>query len=249
MATWLCLHGFTGSRECFRALAAGARDTTLLSPLLTGHGSPPAAWATSFEAEVERLEHWLTERQRGPTYLLGYSLGARLALGLLVAQPDRFAGAVLVGANPGLRSPGERGERKLADGQLRKLLLADGLEAFVDHWERLPLFETQRALDPATLAEQRRARLSHTATGLAHALAVLGLADMPDYWPELARLDLPVTLVVGAHDAKFRRLGEAMLQLFPRARLEFAPRAGHNVVLESPEWLAELMQRQTEGAC
>lgn len=249
MATWLCLHGFTGTPECFRALVRADDRDTFLAPALTGHGAPAAAWQTSFEAEVGRLERWLSERSRGPSYLLGYSLGARLGLGLLLSHPERFAGAVLVGANPGLRSASERLERKHADEQYRKILLHRGLAAFVDEWQRLPLFETQSALDRATLAEQRRRRLTHTAEGLAHALSVLGLGEMPDYWPELAKLDLPVTLVVGAEDAKFRRLGEAMLQLLPRARLELAPRAGHNVVLESPEWLAELMRRQTEGSC
>ncbi|HEY6727103.1 MAG TPA: alpha/beta fold hydrolase [Polyangiaceae bacterium] len=250
MTTWLCLHGFTGTPECFRALAAAsAPGARFLSPTLTGHGSPPAAWAPSFEAELERLARWLAERQHGPTFLLGYSLGARLALGLLAAAPDRFAGAVLIGANPGLRSDSERRARKHADEQLRKRLLEHGLTAFVDEWERLPLFATQAALEPAVRAEQRRARLTHTAEGLAHALAALGLGEMPDYWPRLAALDLPVALVVGAEDAKFRRLGETMLQLFPRARLELAPRAGHNVVLEQPEWLAQVMQRQSEGAC
>lgn len=249
MATWLCLHGFTGTPECFRVLQAARPQDTLLAPMLTGHGSPPLALETSFTAEVTRLQRWLGERWQGPTYLLGYSLGARLALGLLVASPERFQGAVLVGVNPGLRSSEERRQRQQADRELRQLLLERGVPAFVDHWQRLPLFDTQRGLDPAELAEQRRARLTHSAEGLAQALDALGLAEMPDYWPELGRLDLPVTLVVGTEDLKFRRLAEAMLPLLPDARLELAPRAGHNVVLETPDWLAERLRTHAEGSC
>jgi len=248
MATWICLHGFTGTPGCFRELASRSPGDTLLAPLLTGHGTPPAAWETSFDAEVGRLARWCSEHGDGPLFLLGYSLGARLALGLLSANPARFAAAVLIGANPGLRTEAERRERRQADAEHRRLLVDHGLARFVDHWEQLPLFRTQAQLDPELLAEQRRSRSSHTAEGLAHALDALGLASMPDYWGELPKIDLPLTLVVGAEDPKFRRLGEAMLELLPRARLEVVPEAGHNVVLERPRWLSELMQRMSEGA-
>ncbi|HEU5077142.1 MAG TPA: alpha/beta fold hydrolase [Polyangiaceae bacterium] len=249
MATWLCLHGFTGTPECFRPLRLPRGRDTFLTPVLTGHGSPPAAWETSFEAEVDRLARWLSEQQPpGPLYLLGYSLGARLGLGLLSSHPGRFEAAVLIGVNPGLRTAEERRERKQHDREQHQLLLEHGLTAFVDQWERLPLFATQGTLAAEVLAEQRRLRLTHTAEGLAHALVALGLGDMPDYWGGLPRLDLPIAIVVGAADAKFRQLGEAMLPLLPRARLALAPRAGHNVVLESPAWLRELMQRASEGA-
>jgi len=240
MATWLCLHGFTGTPACFRALSAAG---TLLTPVLSGHGVPADDWQTSFEAEVARLGRWLAERSPDPVHLLGYSLGARLGLGLLRAAPERFLSALLVGPNPGLRSAGERAQRRESDEQHRQLLLTRGLAAFTDYWERLPLFATQVALDAEVLAEQRRARLTHTAAGLAQALDALGLGNMPDYWPELAKLDLPVSIVVGERDTKFRRLGETMLELLPRARLEIAPGAGHNVVLERPAWLTELMLR------
>lgn len=245
MATWLCLHGFSGTPACFGALSAAG---TLLTPELSGHGTPVAGWEASFEAEVLRLGRWLAERNRDRVHLLGYSLGARLGLGLLRAQPERFLSALLVGANPGLRTAEEREERRQSDEQLRQLLRTRGLEAFIDHWERLPLFATQAALGPAVLAEQRRSRLTHTAAGLAHALDALGLGNMPDYWPALPELDLPVVVVVGERDTKFRRLGETMLELLPSARLELAPRAGHNVVLERPAWLAELMLREAERA-
>ena len=247
MATWLCLHGFTGTPECFRALREANDHHAFLVPELTGHGAAPAAWAPNFEAEVGRLERWLGEQTSEAVHLLGYSLGARLGLGLLSARPERFRGALLVGANPGLRTAEERRARHIVDDQHRELLLSHGLRPFVEQWERLPLFETQSALDAALLDEQRRARLSHTAEGLAHALEALGLAGMPDYWAELQKLDLPVTIVVGEQDAKFRRLGEAMAELLPRGRLEIAPGAGHNVVLERPDWLSDLLQRRTDA--
>jgi len=242
MATWLCLHGFSGTPECFRALGAANPEATLWTPGLTGHGTPATAWAPSFDAEVQRLERWLSERGQDQVHLLGYSLGARLALGLLASHRQRFKSAVLIGANPGLRTPNERSQRAKGDEQYRQLLQREGLEAFVDTWEQLPLFASQRALTRDVLAEQRRARLTHTAGGLSHALRALGLAQMPDYWSELPKLDLPIVLVVGERDEKFRRIAEAMLHLLPSARLELAPGVGHNVVLESPAVLTELMR-------
>lgn len=238
---WLGLHGFTGAPESLSGLFAA--DGAWLCPWLAGHGPRPPR-ATSFVSEVERLEELALRELTPPLGLFGYSLGARLALGLLVRARVPFASAVLVGVNPGLGTDEERRERRAREAPLRALLHGENLPGFVAAWQEHPLLATGRALPPERLEAQRQQRLGHTAAGLAHALDVLGLASMPDYWPELGRLDLPVTLVVGERDEKFRKLGHSMLRLLPRARLVIAPGVGHNVVLEAPDFIQELLSEE-----
>jgi pimeloyl-ACP methyl ester carboxylesterase len=69
---------------------------------------------------------------------------------------------------------------------------------------------------------------------------------MPDHGPRLAGIDVPVGLVAGERDAKFRALAEAMAEGLPRGRLHVVPDAGHNVVLEQPAEIARLLQELDE---
>ena len=87
------LHGFTGSQASFARLAVPG---LALVPTLGGHLSEAAS--ADFWGEVERLAAFAP----GATELFGYSLGSRLALGLLARYPERFERAVLVSAHPGL---------------------------------------------------------------------------------------------------------------------------------------------------
>jgi pimeloyl-ACP methyl ester carboxylesterase len=48
---------------------------------------------------------------------------------------------------------------------------------------------------------------------------------------------MPVAVVVGERDEKFRELGERMVALLPRAEL-IVLEGGHNLALESPAVLA-----------
>jgi pimeloyl-ACP methyl ester carboxylesterase len=67
---------------------------------------------------------------------------------------------------------------------------------------------------------------------------VLGLAEMPSYWERLPSIETPVTLVVGALDAKLVPIARAMYATLPRATLVEAPGVGHNVLLEAPACVA-----------
>lgn len=248
------LHGFTGGPISWDAVIGhvssdprGARR--MLCPVITGHeGSldgPRESWPAqprSFEDEVDRLAALLP---RGTLHLVGYSLGARLALGLLVRHRVRFETATLIGGHPGLDDAAARADRTEADDALAERLERAGLAAFVEEWEALPLWDTQRTLAPARLAAQRALRLSHDAPRLAHALRTLSLGRMPSWTAALATMDLPVTLVAGHADTKFRALAETMGAALPDARVvvlgDAAAPFGHNLPLEAPGELARVI--------
>ena len=112
-----------------------------------------------------------------------------MALGLLVEHPHRFDAAVLIGVHPGLRGEKARRERRGLDAERARRLRTEGLRAFVDAWESLPLFESQREVSEEAIRTQRAIRLDHDGEGLAHAMEVLGLAEMPDYGAAFSSID------------------------------------------------------------
>jgi 2-succinyl-6-hydroxy-2,4-cyclohexadiene-1-carboxylate synthase len=232
---WVLLHGFTGSPATWDEVRAALEPLGAVAcPALAGHG-PDAGPASSFDAEVERLARLVASAGFAGAHLCGYSLGARLALGLLVRHPALFARATLVGVNPGLPEGGdERAQR--AEGDERWARLAErSREAFLAQWASQPLFASQRAASPQALGAQERARAAHDGAALAGAMRALSLARMPDWTPFLPRLAVPVHLVAGELDAKFVAIARSMATAIAHARLTVVPGAGHNVVLERPD--------------
>jgi 2-succinyl-6-hydroxy-2,4-cyclohexadiene-1-carboxylate synthase len=226
------LHGFTGSQASFARLAM---PSFAQAPTLGGHLSEPAS--ADFWAEVERLAAFAP----GATELFGYSLGSRLALGLLARYPERFERAVLVSAHPGLCTEAQRIERRNQDYRFIRLLRERGLAEFVSAWEKQPLWQTQRALPATVRTGKRRERLMHTAEGLARSLASVGLGRMPDMRSQLTRAACPVDFLVGEHDAKFVALGQELCGIMPRARLRIAENAGHDLLLERPQFCSTFL--------
>lgn len=225
--TVVALHGFLGAPAMWEGL-----PSPHVAPWCPGHG--PSPWilsGASFDDVIDHLVAQLLPRE-GRVRLIGYSMGARLALAMLMRYPERVEDAVLVGVTPGIRDDAERAARVADDARLADALLRDGLEAFVDRWEALPLFATQRALPEATRAARRAQRMAHDPEGLAWCLRTLGTGAMPPLWRQLSWCMVPLTLVTGSRDAKFTAIARDMAELAPRARHRIVAGAGHDVVTE-----------------
>jgi 2-succinyl-6-hydroxy-2,4-cyclohexadiene-1-carboxylate synthase len=243
----LLIHGFTGHpRSWDPVLAAlpGEQRRAARTLALPGHGQADehawAAGAAGFDQVVEAASSWLGPRAAG-LHLCGYSMGARLGLALLLRRPGAFARATLIGVHPGLSSADERAARQEADAVWQTMLDQRGLDAFLDAWEAQPLFATQAHAPAAEQARQRELRHLHTAVGLAHALRVIGLGEMPDLRPRLGELSVPVDLVAGELDPRFAALAAGLAPGLPRGRHLTLPACGHNPLVERPAELAHIL--------
>jgi pimeloyl-ACP methyl ester carboxylesterase len=109
------------------------------------------------------------------------------------------------------------------------------IEAFAREWGAQPLFAGQ---PPRVAAGAHADRLRNTPAGLAAALRGLGTGAMEPLWDRLPELTIPVTLIVGERDEKFRALASAMLERLPNAALTVIEGAGHAAQLEDPATVA-----------
>jgi 2-succinyl-6-hydroxy-2,4-cyclohexadiene-1-carboxylate synthase len=230
------LHGFTGNACSFAPLGLPDAHT----PLLTGHGPAPHLLSQSFGQEVERIAA-VVQRRSAPVHLVGYSMGARVALAVALDHPALIAQLSLVGVNPGLQTDPERQARLNWEARWQDVLEVDGLAVFEHQWSSLPLFSSQARVSAEVHAAQRAERLRHTAWGLSHALSVLGLAAMPNLWPRLPDLRVPTQLIVGELDEKFLNIAQVMCDQCARCRLLCMPQVGHNPIIEAPEELRALL--------
>jgi 2-succinyl-6-hydroxy-2,4-cyclohexadiene-1-carboxylate synthase len=247
------LHGFTGSAAGWAPhIEEFARRMRVVAIDLLGHGGSdaPLEWSRyRIERSAADVLAVLDRLGIDGASVLGYSMGGRLALFLSTVAPERIRALILVSASPGFRHPAERRARAAQDADLADAIERDGVAAFVDRWERHPIFATQAALPHAVRAHLRAQRLQHTARGLANSLRGMGQGAQPPLYDLLPRLRIPTFLVVGALDAGYCTLGHEMRRLIPGARLAVVPEAGHAVHLEQPEAFRRLvLEFLEEGA-
>jgi 2-succinyl-6-hydroxy-2,4-cyclohexadiene-1-carboxylate synthase len=239
----ILLHGFTGSSENWEELTAVlAPHFHVIAIDLPGHGrttSPPNPTRCQMEkvaADVTEIVQHILSASSAPLRfnLLGYSMGGRLSLYIALHYPHLINTLILESASPGLAAEAERAARRQRDNALADRIERDGIPAFVDFWETLPLWESQKQLPEAKRQSLRRQRLQNNPTGLANSLRGMGTGVQPSLWPRLGELEMPVLLLAGALDEKFVGINRQMAAQIPAARLEIVSDAGHTVHLERP---------------
>ena len=243
--TLVLLHGFTGCAANWCEICARLETPArwLIVPDLPGHGqsdapADPARYAIEHcRADLLALLHILGV-QEGQAILLGYSMGGRIAL--YTALAGFFRALILESASPGLADPIEREQRRQQDNALAELIERAGVRAFVDEWERLPLFASQQRLSREKRAVLREQRLANSALGLANSLRGVGTGVQPALHEQLSTLTLPTLLLAGELDVKFCQIARQMAARIPRADLRIVPNAGHTIHLEQPEAFVSL---------
>ena len=239
----LLLHGFTGRGSGWGAHAtAFARHFRVIVVDLPGHGrtrpSDPVRGVRPSRVSVERtaddLATILARADATPAHVLGYSLGARIALRLAIVHPEGVRRLVLESPSAGIAAPAERAARRVADAALADRLERDGMETFVDAWERQPIFAGHAAIPVLRAARLRAERLSNTPAGLALSLRGAGQGSMEPLHDRLASVRIPTLVIAGALDPIGLARAEMVAAYVPGARLEIAPGAGHMPHLESP---------------
>jgi 2-succinyl-6-hydroxy-2,4-cyclohexadiene-1-carboxylate synthase len=177
----------------------------------------------------------------GRATYVGYSMGARLCLALALERPDLVDQLVLVSGSAGIADPHERATRRAADDQLAHQAERDGVDAFLERWLAQPLFASLDR-DQARIDERRRV---NSVERITHQLRALGQGVQPSLWDRLSELKMPVVLVTGAYDRKYRDLAAAMASAIGSStRAITVDNAGHAVHLEQPAALAEILRRE-----
>jgi 2-succinyl-6-hydroxy-2,4-cyclohexadiene-1-carboxylate synthase len=232
------VHGFTQNADCWGPVARDLeRDHEVVTVDAPGHGAASDV-QVGFATGAALIG---TAGGRG-TYV-GYSMGGRYALRLALDQPHVVERLVLVGASPGLASPGERTVRRLADEALAHRVESIGVAAFVDEWLAQPLF--------AGLPPEMRfmtQRLRNTAAGLASSLRRAGTGAQEPLWSRLGSLAMPVLLVTGERDDKFTAIAAQMAErIGPSASTVVLPGVGHTAHLEDVAGFVAALRNSAGG--
>ena len=209
------LHGFLGSPAVWDGIA---RDTDRRIAL-PGHGGGPVR--PTWEANLLSV----AKAVAGTEVVVGYSLGARVALGLVAEGYHPYA--VLISVNPGI-DDAERPARRASDAAWARRFREEPIDTVLDAWEAQPVFAGR---PPRARRAERRAL---DPEALARSLEVMGLAEMPDY--RLAA-DGRCHVIVGARDAKFLSIARTL-----HAPITIIADSGHDPTLDQPAELARVLR-------
>lgn len=223
--TAVLLHGFLGSPADWAPITV-TLDGRLryVAPALVDHPT------------LASLETTLRRAVPESAVLIGYSMGARLALHLLVRDPERYRAGVLACGSPGLATAGERAERRRADARLAARLRggagAEALRGFLDDWYAQPIFAAIRSHPCYRAMLARRMQIDPGAW--AAALTHLGTGALPSLWDALPGLRQPTLVVAGELDRRYVSIARRMAERNAAIRVRLLPGCGHAVLCEKP---------------
>lgn len=235
----LLLHGFTGSMETWRPFLTSWSETfQVITVDIVGHGkteSPEDVKHYDIQTVASHMIALLEYLHIEKAHVLGYSMGGRLALTMACLYPNRIRSLVLENCTAGLQLEEERQERRKKDEQLAEKIEENGIQSFVDKWENIPLFASQKRLSKKRQEIIRAERLRNNKQGLANSLRGMGTGAQPSWWKELHKLTMPVLLVNGEWDEKFSRILKMMQNEIQHAKFVKIDGAGHAIHVEQPE--------------
>ena len=227
------VHGFTQTRETWINTSSVLQDQFEVVAIdAPNHGD-----SCDISLNLESGARAIGDLGGNATYV-GYSLGGRFCLTLALSEPQKVSRLVLISTTAGIEDRESRIDRITSDEDLAKRIEQIGVVKFVDEWLDQSLFS---GLTIET--NQRLIRLNNTATGLSSSLRLCGAGRQQPTWSRLNELAMPVLVIAGANDEKYRRIAERMVsEIGENARLAIVAESGHTPHLEQPKHFLSLLK-------
>lgn len=235
----IALHGFMGKASAWEHFSKAAGDEyTVVCPELPGHGksdAPDLPELYDMEHTLQALAEMADKLNVRKAHWLGYSMGGRIAVAAALSLSDRLLSLTVESGSAGLPTDTERKARMRRDTALANSIERNGIEAFVDYWESLPLWESQARLPVVVQEKLRTERLANNPGGLANSLRGIGTGTQPYLLDRLAEIKVPSLFIAGQDDTGFSATARQMHAAVTESLLCIVPESGHTVHLEQPD--------------
>lgn len=232
--TTILLHGFWGQPKDWNAvlerLPLGAQ---VLIPDLYEAG--PMDPSVSLKEWTTRFWRWVdTQVGSEKVNLVGYSMGARLAVNAAVQLPERISRALFVSGNPLL--PQEYwSERELWENDFRSAFLNKDWDELERTWQEQPVFQASPAVVRRKTPELRE-MLGLSLTNWSPRSHPFGAA-------ELKRLPATMEWAFGALDQNYLSVAKTLQELPVKGQISLIPQVGHRVITEAPGFICDWLSR------
>ena len=221
------IHGAGGNHLFWPSAIRRLAGYRIYAPDLPGHGRSTGKGLQSVGAYVDSLLSWLEEVSIYRAVFVGHSMGAAIALKLAIELPEHVLGLGLIGASARLRVSPE-----LLESAANPTTFTNAIDKIMA-WSYSPQA-------PPRLAENARAQMLKTRPSVLHGdfLACHGF----DETDNVAAIRCPTLVICGEDDRMTPpRSAQSLANAIPSARLALIPAAGHMVMIEKPQVVADLL--------
>lgn len=225
-----CLPGFLGTAadwKPFDEAWAATSGTTVRALDLFDKPLPaetPAQWAFKFVRALRQVDD--------APIIAGYSMGGRLALHALLAEPRLFRAAIIVSAGLGIEGEEARQERRVRDDRWAARFETEEWRSVVADWNRQPIFG-------GSPTPRERSETEFDRDALATALRWWSPAVQKPLGELLGAVIAPVLWVAGERDERYVDEARRAAAILPDCTLWIVPGAGHRAPWDAEERFRE----------
>jgi 3-oxoadipate enol-lactonase len=227
------LHSLLSDRASFDAVAPRlSRSFRVIVPELPGFGCSQAVGGGLADI-ADRIAEAVRDAAAGEDeVVLGNGYGGFVALQMAIRHPEIATRLILADCGAAFSDQGRQAFRNMAAASM-----AEGLAAITDVAMRRLFAPTFQAENPVLMRERRAAFLKTDPQIFRAACAQLAELDLRG---ELAKVKMPVLVVVGEHDeATPPPMSHELAALLPDARLKIIAGCAHVPQLQSPTLFLE----------
>jgi 2-succinyl-6-hydroxy-2,4-cyclohexadiene-1-carboxylate synthase len=241
----LFLHGFTGCAEdWFPIFEQLPNKYNYIAMDIVGHGKSDAPGNVAnynIESIVNQIKYIKDHLTPNKIFLLGYSMGGRIALSYASVYPDDLKGLILESASAGIKNDEERQKRYEEDLKIAEFIETHTLDEFIEMWNDQELFNTQRRFSNDKLKKIKKKKASGSKIGYANSLKGFSTGIMPPVHDKLKKIPLKVLLITGDLDSKFTGINARLAKRFFKAKHKIVRNSGHNTHLEESKRFVEIV--------
>jgi len=241
----LFLHGFTGCAEDWFPVFEQMPDKyNYIAVDIVGHGKSDAPGGQSnysVESIVNQIKFVKDHLTPNKIFILGYSMGGRIALSYASVYPDDLKGLILESASAGIKNDEERQKRYEEDLKIAEFIETHTLEEFIEMWSDQELFNTQRRFSNDKLKKIKKKKSSASKIGYANSLKGFSTGIMPPVHDKLKKIPVKTLLITGELDSKFTGINARLAKRFFKAKHKIVRNSGHNTHLEESKRFIEIV--------
>jgi 2-succinyl-6-hydroxy-2,4-cyclohexadiene-1-carboxylate synthase len=243
--TLVFLHGFLGDGHEWDRIVDQLHDYPCLTIDICRHGHSAYRECGGFNDVCAMILDTIRHRvgKDSPVIMVGYSLGARIAMYGLAKQlwqDLNLIGVVSEGGNLGIQDKKSRALRLESDLCWARRFSLELIEQVLYDWYQQPIFSDLNYEQRQNLVELRSDNLG---VCVAEMLVATSLGKQPYLLDDLKKQSLPIHYICGAKDSKFSQLAEC--SGLPYSKIA---QAGHNVHKEQPEAFVACLREFTARA-
>ena len=202
------LHGLLGSQEDWQGVLTLLQNFPQFRPLtidLPFHGKSKNIACQDFaDLRAQLHQTLMTLLGDTPFFLVGYSLGGRVALDYTFhVKNPHLLGTILEGTNIGLKAEAERKARWQNDRYWANRFRTEPITQVLSDWYQQPVFAHLDACKRSILIKKRQ---NNSGENIAQMLESTSLAKQQDYSDLLNTREKNITFFIGEKDQKFRQI-------------------------------------------